>query len=241
MNNFPDGLLWFPDSLSGKGKQASGAFPAAWDFFPRSQFVMDEAGAIQYKDKMHIDWLNDFLEWTPILLMVLVAVVFLVALKWRSGRMKKFLEEWKRKIVRQAEAGNPSAQFRLGRIYQEGDGVEKDPDRAEDWFHRALPGLKQKADAGDADAAFDLYDCFMKVWARRRAIRRPCTGCSLQRSRASRRPCLTWPWSTGKAAWWRRMRICSCTGCVRLRKRTRGTPSTCWPPVMNTAMEFRRI
>lgn len=160
MNNFPDGLLWFPDSLSGKGKQASGAFPAAWDFFPRSQFVMDEAGAIQYKDKMHIDWLNDFLEWTPILLMVLVAVVFLVALKWRSGRMKKFLEEWKRKIVRQAEAGNPSAQFRLGRIYQEGDGVEKDPDRAEDWFHRALPGLKQKADAGDADAAFDLYDCF---------------------------------------------------------------------------------
>lgn len=82
---------------------------------------MDEAGAIQYKDKMHIDWLNDFLEWTPILLMVLVAVVFLVALKWRSGRMKKFLEEW---------------------------------------FHRALPGLKQKADAGDADAAFDLYDCF---------------------------------------------------------------------------------
>ena len=109
MNNFPDGLLWFPDSLSGKGKQASGAFPAAWDFFPRSQFVMDEAGAIQYKDKMHIDWLNDFLEWTPILLMVLVAVVFLVALKWRSGRMKKFLEEWKRKIVRQAEAGNPSA------------------------------------------------------------------------------------------------------------------------------------
>lgn len=90
---------------------------------------MDEAGAIQYKDKMHIDWLNDFLEWTPILLMVLVAVVFLVALKWRSGRMKKFLEEWKRKIVRQAEAGNPSAQFRLGRIYQEGDGVEKDPDR----------------------------------------------------------------------------------------------------------------
>ena len=141
MNNFPDGLLWFPDSLSGKGKQASGAFPAAWDFFPRSQFVMDEAGAIQYKDKMHIDWLNDFLEWTPILLMVLVAVVFLVALKWRSGRMKKFLEEWKRKIVRQAEAGNPSAQFRLGRIYQEGDGVEKDPDRAEDWFHRALPLL----------------------------------------------------------------------------------------------------
>ena len=107
MNNFPDGLLWFPDSLSGKGKQASGAFPAAWDFFPRSQFVMDEAGAIQYKDKMHIDWLNDFLEWTPILLMVLVAVVFLVALKWRSGRMKKFLEEWKRKIVRQAEAGIP--------------------------------------------------------------------------------------------------------------------------------------
>ena len=74
MNNFPDGLLWFPDSLSGKGKQASGVFPAAWDFFPRSQFVMDEAGAIQYKDKMHIDWLNDFLEWTPILLMVLVAV-----------------------------------------------------------------------------------------------------------------------------------------------------------------------
>lgn len=121
---------------------------------------MEEAGAIQYKDKMHIDWLNDFLEWTPILLMALVAVVFLAALRWRSGRLKKFLGEWKRKIVREAEAGNPFAQFRLGRIYQKGDGVEKDPARAEEWFHTALPGLKQKAEAGDPDAAFDLYNCF---------------------------------------------------------------------------------
>lgn len=139
---------------------ACGEFPAAWGIFPCPQFVMDKAGVIQYKDKMHTDWLNDFLEWTPILLMVLVAVVFLVALKWRSGRLKKSLEEWKRKVVREAEAGHPAAQFRLGRIYQRGDGVEKDPDRAEEWFHKALPGLKQEAQAGDTDAAFYLYDCF---------------------------------------------------------------------------------
>lgn len=135
-------------------------FPAAWDIFPCSQFVMDWGGALQYKDKMHIDWLNDFLEWAPILLMVLVAVVFLVALKWRSGRLKRSLERWKRKIVRQAEAADSAAQFRLGRIYQKGDGVEKDPSRAEEWFHKALPGLKREAEAGDTDAAFYLYDCF---------------------------------------------------------------------------------
>ena len=121
---------------------------------------MDKAGGIQYRDKMHIDWLNDFLEWAPILLMVLVAVVFLAALKWRSGRLKKSVEEWKRKLVREAEAGHPAAQFQLGRIYRKGDGVEKDPDRAEEWFHKALPGLKQEAEAGDMDAAFYLYDCF---------------------------------------------------------------------------------
>lgn len=77
---------------------------------------------------MHLDWLNVFLEWAPILLMAAVAVVFLVALRWRSGRLDRFLEEWEKKIAREAEAGNPLAQFRLGRIYQEGNGVEKSPD-----------------------------------------------------------------------------------------------------------------
>lgn len=141
-------------------KRVFGKFPVAWGIFSCSRFVVDEVGGIQYKDKMHIDWLNDFLGWAPILLMVLVAVVFLVALRWRSGRLKKSLEEWKRKMVREADAGHPAAQFRLGRIYQKGNGVDKDPDRAEEWFHKALPGLKQEAEAGDRDAAFYLYDCF---------------------------------------------------------------------------------
>lgn len=121
---------------------------------------MNETGAIQYKDMMHIDWLNDFLEWAPILLMVLIAIVFLVVLRGRSGRLKRFLEERERKMDRESEAGNPSAQFRLGRIYQKGDGVEKDPERAQKWFYKALPGLKQEAEKGDAEAAFFLYDCF---------------------------------------------------------------------------------
>lgn len=135
-------------------------FPVAWCIFPCSQLVLEEVEVIQYKDNMHIDWLNDFLEWAPILLMVLVAVIFLVALKWKSERLKKSLEKWKRRIVREAKAGHPEAQFRLGRIYQEGNDVKKDPDRANEWFHKALPGLKQEAEEGNSVAAFYLYHCF---------------------------------------------------------------------------------
>ncbi|MFR4416320.1 MAG: hypothetical protein ACLT8E_02365 [Akkermansia sp.] len=46
---------------------------------------------------------------------------------------------------------------------------------------------------GDADAAFDLYDCFHEGLGAEKAIRRPCTGLRCDGAEPSRRPCLTWP------------------------------------------------
>jgi|GEM_PF-5830028 len=45
--------------------------------------------------------------------------------------------------------GNVAAQYRLGKIFYEGDGVDRDLPEAADWF-------RQAADQGDPDAAWYL-------------------------------------------------------------------------------------
>ncbi len=62
-----------------------------------------------------------------------------------AGRWK----EARRTCRAEAEQGDPVAQYRLGLMYAEGRGVEKDPARAYRWIRRA-------ADRGLADALFRL-------------------------------------------------------------------------------------
>ena len=50
---------------------------------------------------------------------------------------------------RAADAGDVGAQYNLGVIYREGEGVEADATQAVAWFRRA-------ADAGYAEAQFNL-------------------------------------------------------------------------------------
>ncbi len=53
--------------------------------------------------------------------------------------------------------GLPAAQMRLGRMYLDGWGVERDPGRALAWFRRA-------AEAGDADGMNMIGRCFECGW-----------------------------------------------------------------------------
>jgi len=48
-------------------------------------------------------------------------------------------------LIPLAEAGNPHAQFAIGRMYQQGDGVSKDMNKAEMWIKRAAKNGSQAA------------------------------------------------------------------------------------------------
>ena len=52
-------------------------------------------------------------------------------------------------IEKLAQAGNPEAQYHFGMMYNNGEGVQKDPKEAFEWFQKA-------SDAGDALAAFKV-------------------------------------------------------------------------------------
>ena len=56
-------------------------------------------------------------------------------------------------LERRAENGDPDAQFRLGKCYENGSGVSKDPEKAVHWYTKA-------ADQGHADAQYNLGLCY---------------------------------------------------------------------------------
>lgn len=56
-------------------------------------------------------------------------------------------------LVRQAEAGNPEAQFNLGKCFYNGDGVEKDLKEAVKWYRKA-------AEQGNGNAQNNLGFCY---------------------------------------------------------------------------------
>lgn len=109
---------------------------------------------------MKQDWLIDFLGWIPVLLILLAAAAMWALVNWRFRRLKRSLERLKRTMILEAESGQPCAQFQVGRMYREGDGVSRNPSLADEWFRKALPGLEKEAEAGDGEAASCLYDCF---------------------------------------------------------------------------------
>jgi hypothetical protein len=56
------------------------------------------------------------------------------------------LEEAVLAFHRAAKLGNPEAQVNLGNLYDEGEGVERDPKRAAYWYKRAIKkGLPEAA------------------------------------------------------------------------------------------------
>ncbi|MGE3625262.1 MAG: caspase family protein [Hyphomicrobiales bacterium] len=61
--------------------------------------------------------------------------------------------EWRLKA---AEAGDTAVTSDLIKHYWKGTGVEKDRDKAAEWFGRGRALLRQRAEAGDGDAMYDL-------------------------------------------------------------------------------------
>ncbi|MCC8020709.1 MAG: sel1 repeat family protein [Akkermansiaceae bacterium] len=55
-------------------------------------------------------------------------------------------------ITVQAANGDPIAQYVIAWILDEGAGVPQDTEAADTWYKKAAPGLKTKADQGDATA-----------------------------------------------------------------------------------------
>ena len=51
--------------------------------------------------------------------------------------LKKLKEEFK-KLKKDAELGDADAQRKLARCYENGDGVEKDPEEAKKWYEKAV-------------------------------------------------------------------------------------------------------
>lgn len=100
--------------------------------------------------------------WVPVLLALLVAGGLWLFFKRVFRRWDRSLKEGRRMIVRKAESGDPVAQFQRGRMYQEGEGEQRDSELADEWFHKAVPGLKKEAQDGGREAAFCLYECFRK-------------------------------------------------------------------------------
>lgn len=109
---------------------------------------------------MKTDWLNDFLAWVPLLVILLMAAGLWLFARWRVRRLDLSFEHLRLAVIRQAEAGDPFAQFQAGRMYREGSGVSRDPGQADEWFDKAFSGLKKEADDGDRDAASLVYECF---------------------------------------------------------------------------------
>ena len=86
---------------------------------------------------------------------LVLSIVFLAAPAWADyqvgmdayerGNYATALSEWRPL----AEEGDPSAQFRLGSLYENGDGVPRDFAKARQWYERA-------AAQGEAKAQFYL-------------------------------------------------------------------------------------
>ncbi|MCI5901605.1 MAG: serine/threonine-protein kinase [Blautia sp.] len=73
----------------------------------------------------------------------------------KSGVIKDCEEkfQWYKKA---AEQGYCAAQESLGFMYAEGDGVEQDPEKALEWYGKAMAYMERKAEYGDADLQCEL-------------------------------------------------------------------------------------
>ena len=78
---------------------------------------------------------------------IALAVVCLIcsATAWGQEQGKSALDD----LIRSAEQGDPSEQYRLGLRYDSGDGVPQDPVEAVKWHRLA-------AEQGNADAQYNL-------------------------------------------------------------------------------------
>jgi hypothetical protein len=74
------------------------------------------------------------------------ATRFLAGLQWLPAPLAKMEPE---AVTQAAEAGDPSAAFRLGAMYERGRGVAEDAAQAERWYRAA-------AQHGEADALYNL-------------------------------------------------------------------------------------
>ena len=72
-------------------------------------------------------------------------VLSTVCLAYNGGDYATALREWRPL----AEQGDPSAQFRLGSLYENGDGVPRDFAKARQWYEKA-------AAQGEAKSQFCL-------------------------------------------------------------------------------------
>ena len=68
----------------------------------------------------------------------------------QSAEITKFA-----KVHKLAAAGNAEAQYRIGVIYENGDGVPKDMKKAVEWYQKA-------AEQGNAAAQYSLGACYLK-------------------------------------------------------------------------------
>jgi len=59
---------------------------------------------------------------------------------------------------------HPMATYRLGRCCHYGEGIKKDPERAQKLFVAAMPGLKKAADIKNAIAQLALGECYQEGW-----------------------------------------------------------------------------
>ena len=63
-----------------------------------------------------------------------------------------------------AEQGHARAQYRLGVMYADGQGVPQDDIEAVKWFRKALKKLRLLAEQGDAGAQFSLGGMYYNGW-----------------------------------------------------------------------------
>lgn len=103
---------------------------------------------------------GELLRLVPIALILLLATAVYGYFKWLNHRVGKHVKKYHKKVISLAESGDPEASFILGRMYQKGRGVSKDPLAAKEWFQKAFPGLNKEAEAGNEEAASSLYDYY---------------------------------------------------------------------------------
>ena len=66
---------------------------------------------------------------------------------------------------RAAEAGNPTATYEMGFLYENGDGLPKDPVQSAQWYERGAQMGSAQAEAAvvtrgnSRDIKISLYDC----------------------------------------------------------------------------------
>lgn len=104
--------------------------------------------------------LKEWLGLGPVALLVLAVAGFFVYWKLKENHVRRSVQETEDMILRMAEAGDSVACFRMGRKYQNGEGVDQDSVVADEWFQKALPGLRREADEGYEAAAACLYECY---------------------------------------------------------------------------------